>query len=240
MNKKEIFKYFSTIIDELIDMDDFFKYFFQNPYAISDLDFFDDNLHFVTGCARGCLVDKNYPYVVKFNLVDSTSGEFYNHCEREVDIYTSAMQDSLESCFIESTYVGTYRKKINYYRAEDLEDFLPTYQEEYISEIEKYYDEDCLELEEIELIIPLFAYEKAEPISLESVVSSEVAKTYTSPLNEYYNEIAEKIIEDYGEIFFYKLSDFLYAYEVCDIHKGNVMLLNNKIVLSDYAGFPSY
>lgn len=244
MNKKEIFEHYSFIIDNLIKTDDFFKYFFQCPFYISDFNI-TDNRSLCFGVTRGCFVDRDFPYVVKFNLFNNTDGDFYNCCEKELDFYTSAAQDKLEEAFIEPIFIGTFKTSYQYYDNVTIEDTLGfcdyDLQEEYIGNLTQILEENELSTEEkqtIHISIPLYAYQVAEEICFDEVEeANEEVKRYSSPLNEYDSKISKKIIEDYGEDYYYRLTDFLYAYEIGDIHGGNVMSLCGKTVLSDYAGY---
>ena len=93
MNKKEVFNHYSKILDELISNFNFFKTYFQDPFFIDeevnvedypDYDFPCD-LKIATGATRCCVVDRDYPYVVKMNLSETENRS--DACEDEVSFY---------------------------------------------------------------------------------------------------------------------------------------------------------
>jgi hypothetical protein len=55
-------------------------------------------------------------------------------------------------------------------------------------------------------------------------------------LKEFNLAIAAAFIADYGTEDYNRLTDFLYDWDINDIHLGNVGEINNRIVIIDYAG----
>ena len=102
MNKHEVYNHYSDIIDNMLYHSLFFCTYFQAPDA--EEDFFgacDDpampeNLSIRFGATRGCIVDEDYDYVVKFDVENDVYG---SACERELDLYQAAKYDHLEQYF---------------------------------------------------------------------------------------------------------------------------------------------
>ena len=100
MNREEVFKHYSHILDTLIDDTLFYKYFFQNPFCLND-DIYGCfnkpwNIHF--GATRACVEDETYPYVIKTNLQDFTA------CEDEEEAYRDAVNEGLENRLYDALY----------------------------------------------------------------------------------------------------------------------------------------
>lgn len=243
MNRKEIFNHFSILLNDMIDNSSFLKYYFQEPFYLRDGEkSFEETCNIYSGATRGCLVDKNFSYVVKFNLMDEESGLFYTSCQKEQCIYSAAEKENLQDSLLKPVFIGNFRKTFEFYNFTDINDFLYDEGEEdlvncYFDDFEKF---EGLPLEIINIEIPLYAYPRAERIDANFYGSKDsciTAKNSVGPLSEYADTVGAKIIDDYGEDYFFALQDFLESFEVNDLHSGNIMRLNEKVVISDYAGY---
>ena len=235
MDKKEIFKHFSNILDEMIETEDFYKIYFQSPYSLEDDMEVSPSITLRTGISRACLVDSNFDYVVKisFNLQDE--------CEREIDIYRDAKDYGVEKFFAQPTYLGSYCKNIIFYDIADVErdhewyDLDSFYQA--LEETEQEY-----EVKDISIVLELYAYPRANTYFYNHY--SDEAESYAleskSPLKEYNLAIAASFINDYGIDDYNELTNFLYEWGIADIHFGNTGELNHHICIIDYAGVGDY
>ena len=247
---EKIFKHYSHILDELIDNYNFFSYYFQEPYSVyEDIleeyesgTFKDWSLDIHFGASRGCLVDKTYDYVVKFDFpaeIERAS------CDAEMGIYSAAARMNLEKYFAKPIFLGTYTKKIYFYSAEDINYNMNIdgYDEEKFSDdLQNAVDNWDLEREEIIIEVPLFAYPRAERYdfghhSNEEVSSFRATHSDVSPLLERSTSVGIAFVKEYGEEAFEKLSEFLLDHKVNDLHSGNIMSYQNHLILTDYCGF---
>lgn len=64
----------------------------------------------------------------------------------------------------------------------------------------------------------------------------DYAKDSESPLKEFNLAIAAAFIADYGIEEYNRLTNFLYDWDINDIHLGNVGEFHNRIIIIDYAG----
>lgn len=247
MNK--IFNHFSDILDEMIDEFDFFKAYFQNPISLEEdvgyeeeTSFFRKNnltIHF--GATRGCLIDKNYDYVIKFDLDECEHGS----CDDEVNIYQEAKNENLEQYLLEPLFLGIYTKKIRYYNYTDILDKLDMsyFSETFSEDVNSHLEAGDYVKEEIVIRIPLYAYPRAERYNFKRVDKSsyEISNFITShpfsPLVTSNPSVGLELVAFYGEEEFNRLSAFFKKRNIDDFHAGNLMLRNNKLYFSDYCGF---
>ena len=97
------------------------------------------------------------------------------------------------------------------------------------------------EKEKITISIPLYAYERAEPLSYFSASREETTMAHSvyknSPLIMRTDWIGVHFIKEYGEEEYCRLSDFLVEHRINDLHCGNIGEICGKMVLIDYAGY---
>ena len=249
MNKNAIFSHFSKILDNMIDNSLFFDTFFQEMYSIDDIYGtagdtalpFNVNLFF--GATRACLIDNDYDYVVKFDV--SVDGNGDSACEREKEIYSYAKQYSLNQCFAEIEYIGSYTRTYNFYDAGTILQYVDYnffYGEEYDNEFKKYED-NFGEMKSITISIPLYACPKAEYVMIDPCDPNndvyKIINKINSPITERNTGIAFKIITEYGKEIYQKLTDFMFEMNINDIHCGNVGNINGHFCFTDYAGYHS-
>lgn len=249
MEATMIFNHYKNILDELIDESDFFKNYFQNPISLDEDIYgeewtgvealFANAINICFGATRGCLIDSNYDYVVKFDLDESE----YGSCDDEIRIYNIAKERHLEKFFLRPRFIGVYERKIHYYHFSNICDRLDYnyFYESFSTDVEERLKEcDCVK-EEILIRIPLYAYPRAERYEYPNVdeqIQDSYSKTYSgSPLAERSSLVAFAIEKEYGRNEAYRLSDFLYDFNINDLHTGNLMAYCGKPCFSDYCGY---
>ena len=235
MDTKTVFAHYSNWLDNAIDADDFLKYYFQIPF-VRDLDEFNRNgVQIACGAFRGCLISESCDYVVKFPICP----DGLECCEREERIYDHALSEGLQDYFAEPFYLGDYEKVIDFYRAEDIDDYYDEFEQDFYDVLQEH--EMDLISEQITISIPLFAYPKAQMFSRSQLMrrstkeSEEKVRSSCSPLKD--NLITACVMySEYGQEIFDKLSNFAYQWGIDDIHTHNVGYLNNHLIIIDYAG----
>ena len=234
MDNQAIFQHYSQILDKILDTSEFFQMYFQSCYILDDDLDIALNTKISTGVSRGCLIDQDYDYVVKFPLHDSSN------CERETMIFQDAVNNHLDNFFIQPTFIGTYQKTISAYKIDDIADTIEWYTEEDFNSqlplIQEKYKKQIVTIR-----LKFFAYKRADTCNDEtfmrySIDDEEYAENSTSPLREYNLAIAAAFIADYGPDEYERLTVFLYEWDINDIHFGNVGEIDNHIVIIDYAG----
>lgn len=248
-NQREIiFRHFSDIIDSLISDSLFFEYYFQKPFSLEDSieggyywENIPEHIQICSGATRGCIVDFDYDWVVKYDIEEDYFG---SACEREEDIYDNAKKANVDKYFAEMMYIGNYHKKYYFYNAEKIERYC---NDLYISE--KDFDDSFMENEEkfgaIETItvdIPLYAYRRATSFtgSSRSKECTEQARTIKSPLSYRNIDVAISFIEHYGFDEYKKLTAFSIKHHINDLHSGNIGIIDNQPVMIDYSGYHCY
>lgn len=246
MNKKEVFSHFSAIIDKMIDNSDFFPYFFQHPFSLdnnitNNERLLDEGVHLNFGANRGCFVDNNYDYVVKFD-VDGFEQKHDSACAFETEIFARAKEENLDMCFAEATYIGTYCRTISFYDIK-IDPFNGELDFIYDDEVEKHmtlFINEGAEEMDITISIPLYAYPRAVLFDgpfHSNEQEKKIARSIMSPLRDRNLMVALLFIQTYGEEIYKELSSFLLEEDINDLHLGNIGLINGKIVLIDYAGY---
>jgi hypothetical protein len=251
MNKEIIFNHFSDIIDNMLETSLFFDTYFQAPYMLETICGSADDpavpedisLHF--GITRGCIVDDNFDYVVKFDIDNDFFGD--SLCYREMDIYRAAESQHLEHYFTKPIFVGVYHKIINFYDIKKIEQNFDwvDYDNQWFDEEFAKKEDDFGEIIPITIEIPLYAYPKANPYTYTNLTGNEAieyekkAKSIGSPLKNRHLQIAMEFILRYGMEEYEKISEFMYEYNINDLHYGNIGEINNKLVVIDFAGFHS-
>lgn len=242
-DKQAIFNHFSLILDNILDSSLFMNFYLQNPYILdeniygeNDSDF-PDNLDLCTGATRGCLVDKDYDYVVKFDLVEA----YDSMCEREEQIYKLARQQHLDQYLCETGYVDTYTKTITFYDSDVVSEEMEWYgcnSDNFDEEFEAHSDKFGLPIQ-IEISIPLYAARRAKPCQCGkvSVEEKRIVCHHESPLSGRSLAVAALFIRAYGEEEYARFSEFAIENEINDLHSDNVGTVCGNFVLIDFAGF---
>ena len=245
MNKSEIFSHYSEVIDELLDSSLWMQAWFQRPSWLDDhicgedFDELPSNISINDGATRGCIVDDDYDYVVKFDIEEDNEG---SACEREEKIYRMAKACEMSQYLNEIVYIGTYTRSFYFYNADEIfqcchVDYSYYDEDNFCRELEKHEDE--LELRQITLSIPLYACKRAYgydcgPINNDLI--SRAQKIY-SPLREKNLAVATAFIRDYGEEEYQLFSDFAIENDINDLHLGNIGMVDGKLIFIDYAGY---
>ena len=243
MDKEKIFSHFKSVLDDMIIHSNMFKIFIQSPRYL-ETEIFGDGVHIpasvvlASGATRICVIDENYDYVVKFDYEEDARG---SACEREERFYKKAEKEELNKYFSEVEYIGEYKAEFESYYPYEVEDYL-NYEDE-------DFERDFLEFEEkfgikkhTTIIIPLYAYRRADenPSYSRGYVTKEEEtslRASESPLSQRALEIAIEFFKCYGAEEFNRLSDFLVAMGVNDIHRGNIGFVCDGPVIIDYAGY---
>lgn len=257
MDKKVVFNHYKYWFDQMLDNSLYFQIFFQQPYSLEvnvstntmDTEIFDDTIHLNFGISRGCLIDDEYSYVVKFDLYNAYHDDIYDMCSRERIFYSTAVKENLEQYFVRPVYIGNYVKEIYTYTFEDVGGICQEEYDEKTAEIELQKELDynlaqgCpLQKENIQIVIPLYAYERADhfnPCDYDFSEESEniAEQRSASPLAQRSKFVGAVFIDDYGIEEFDRLSNFLKKNNINDLHCGNIGIIGSKSVIIDYAGF---
>ena len=244
MNKQAVFAHYCHIIDSVLDESMFFQTYLQAPTYL-ELPWSFDNCTYHSGATRGCFVDEDYDYVVKFDI---EGDELYaSACAREAHIYQMAKVNNLENYLCEVEYLGTYRRTIKWYDIDRMWDFMPYgfdgYSEEDFDKVALDAAEALGAPEHIEIALDLYGYRRASFTERATYVASDyemtTAKKYKgiSPLTERHVNVLARFIHDYDEMEAKRFSDFLSEYYVNDIHNGNIGYIDGHVCLIDYAGY---
>lgn len=243
-------QHFISILDQLIENNKFFAFYFQSPFSIEDEDSLSygynapRNISMYCGVTRGVISDSNWDEVVKFDL--DTYEDEVSPCAAEVNIYEAAVAANLSKCFAKPRYLGTYVKTVKAYPTSLIyeHDDGDTCYDLSESSFCRMVDELGLseeDMREITIKLPLYAYEKANNIGFTcdeyEDEEGEIAKSYDSPLMERAEEVAASFVHEYGEIVYAELSSFLLEWNVNDLHCGNIGWIGKRFVLIDYAGY---
>ena len=242
MNKNEIFTHYASILDKMLDSSNWFRVYFQQPWSFSvridkeDAEELPDNISVDCGATRGCIIDNEYDWVVKYDIEEDY--DYGSACSREVDIYEAAKEQNLDEYFTPAIYLGTYKRVINYYPYEYItrEIDLYDYDENQIIEfINNNMNAD--QMISITIYLPLYAYRRARfNFHAVSDKSRRQVKTLSGPLT--YNLTVGSIFLDcYGTDEWDTLNDFLSEWDVNDLHQANIGIINDKVCLIDFAGY---
>lgn len=242
MNKKEVLAHYTKVIDNLIDMNSYWKVFFQNPFNLDDdirghiEDDIPNNIDICSGATRICIIDHDYDYVVKFSYCEDRHGDV---CEREENIYNAACANHLEDYFSEMVYIGDYVRVIHFYPFHNVEQATDWYgyDVEAIDDAVERLDPECQR--DITICIPLYATCRAERSNWQSVTDDQKKsiRSLHSPLADRNFAVAETFVYYYGIEEYSRLSDFIVAHQINDLHCGNVGLVDGVFCLTDYGGY---
>lgn len=244
MNKKEIFAHFSSILDDMLYDSLFFKTFWQAPSDEEDMcGSIDDralpeNISINFGATRGCIIDDDYNYVVKFDTNSDLNGPA---CEREEYLYKAARDNNLEQYFAECIYLGTYVKNILFYDYNKIERYVRWYGYDW-REFEKNFmlNEDKFgDLHNITITIPLYAYPKARQHYYREGTKEDItrAKSITSPMRDSNLAVAIDFVRYYGVEEYQRISNFMYDEDINDLHLANCGEINGHFCIIDYSGY---
>lgn len=249
MNKNAIFAHFSRVIDNMVENSLFFDTFFLEPQYMEDIEGSVDNealpenisMHF--GATRGCIIDDDYDYVVKFDIEGDAISD--SICEREVGIYSRAKQANLHSYFAAAEYLGCYTKTIMFHSAEKVFnaiEYIDYYDEEDFTRRFTECEDEMGEIVPVTISIPLYGYPKATRHNLNHSPSKDLVKcanSIASPIKHRKLEIATDFIKQYGMEAYGLLSTFMYEENINDLHMGNIGDVDGHLVFIDYSGYHS-
>jgi len=233
MNKKAVFEHYCNLLDELREQSLAFQNALIHMEYAEDYEF--ENAEVACGATRAALIDtqNDYPYIVKWDIDRDEWGD--SSSEREVEIYREAKEYGLTPYFTEAVYLGEYRRTV---RAHNYND--------YCSDMDNndFLEKADPDEEEFEISISLYGYERAQcnvsccagysPAELERV------SKYNSPLTQRSESVGILFFMQYGEEVFQKLTDFCMAFDINDLHMGNIGLIDGNVVLTDYGSYHSY
>ena len=247
MNKSAVMSHFSAILDNMLDNSLYFDVFFQQPVSASDIGgSIDDisvpeNINIYFGATRGCIVDDNYDYVIKFDVDEDNDGG--SCCAREYGIYERAKARGFGQYFTEVEYLGSYTKTIMFYDFNDITrhfDF-DYYYDGFDEEFAKYEDYFG-DIHPVTISIPLYAYRKAswhssKPRPMGAPDYLKLVKKITSPMRDKNISVAVEFVYEYGEEAYAELTDFMYEENINDLHGGNIGDVDGHMVFIDFSGY---
>lgn len=251
MDKQKIFEHFSKILDNMIDDSLFFQTYFQQPSYIDDIDGAMDDpnvpegIHVYFGATRGCILDEDCDYVVKFDIDEDAESD--SLCEREYSIYHDACAQNMAQYLAPCYRLGTYVKTVQFYRYEEIDQHMNwcDYDPAEFDENFANHEDEFGELQPITIYIPLYAYPKASykfPYCVndeENERCNIIAHKIFSPLRNRSQHVAITFIQQYGEEEYQRFSDFLLEENINDLHTGNCGVVDSHFVIIDYAGYHS-
>ena len=238
MDKIAVFNHYCNKLDKMIEDSWCFRSFLSNPFMCIERDYdFDSDGYILLGATRCCIIDDDYDYVVKFDYNSDETGELGS--AREVDLYECAKKHNLEKFFTEACFLGTYERTLEWYAPEIVGDMTDNSEEDFRNFISTLSDSDK---SMITISIPLYGYKKANNYEwlYRDVTRAEqqlVRKYRPSPLIERNINVGAAFLRDYGVEDFLRLSKFCAKNNINDIHCSNVGLIDEKIVIIDYAGY---
>lgn len=103
MNTQAIFEHFTQIFSDILQDDNTNEWLLYPPiqeyHKIGDITI-------TCGVTRCAIIDKNYDWIVKFDIEG-------NYCEREVELYEQAKDYGCADCLAPAIYIGRYREEEN-------------------------------------------------------------------------------------------------------------------------------
>ena len=100
VDKSLIYEHFAAILDKLME-ESYFKYYFQTPWSLEDDIEISDTISIKYGASRGCIIDRDFPYVVKFDLYIDRENEIGTFCKKEIDTYEVARRANFSNYLVE-------------------------------------------------------------------------------------------------------------------------------------------
>ena len=235
MQTEEIFAHFKTILDKMLNHP-FYKLYFQAPYSLYTTEPFSNSITLHFGVTRGCIVDADFDYCVKF-LTEQDDNSL-NPCERELRFYDAAKRHKLEKYFAECNFIGNYETDLVYYDYYEITDHdaMDTMNDEEL----EYFLKRNYPKRQIHICVPLYAYPTATRLYLMRNLSKEeedFCSRTRSPIIDRAKYVAAALWRAYGEEEFKRIDEFCRKYGIDDLHGQNVGDINGRIVFIDYAGF---
>ncbi len=223
-----MYQHFKNILDTALENDDFFKValptFDSNVLDNKEL---DEDIIIFTGATRATIIDSNYDWVCKFDCEQDARG---SACEREYRRYQLAKEFGVQDMLTPVVYLGTYIKD---YMGYDVDPW-----DYSSSELDQY--KTC----EYHVELELYAYKKANTdVHIYGSFNSLSAREkhdldYAhSPLTQRSTDVGAAFMREYGSEKYNMLDHFCREYKVNDLHRNNVGLIGNKLVIIDYAGY---
>ena len=230
--------YYTALLDDLIDSNDYYKVFFQHPVGLDDdLSEVDCSLYF--GATRCGLVPTNDEcgWILKFDT--DYDGRNTSLCETEIELYEKAVQYGVQDCFCEAKFLGWYEKDILFYEWHEVEELVWCPKDEFQSKLDEIAA--GLTLRSIHITLPLYAYRYAKDVNLWGLSSTEeerkFVRSHHSPLTQRNENVGLRLLQDWGEETYKALEKFVEKFRINDLHGGNIGEVDGKVVLTDYAGY---
>ena len=237
MEKQEIFNHYAAILDKMIDNYDFYKTYFQSTYSA---DYYPEieGVTLAFGASRGCLIDPEFDWVVKW---DCAQDQFGSCCAREAKFFEEAKNFAVEDMLAPTYFLGTYTKVIWYWDFCEVREVMGWDDDDDVEYWREKIQKNLSDPYKITISIPLYCQMRAELDNVENPRTSSYDKKYfqnsKSPLCQRAPAIGMDFAEDYGMDSFEALTEFCFDFDINDIHWGNVGMINGKIVLIDYSGY---
>ena len=165
------------------------------------------------GASRLVIWDSFYDYVIKVPL----EPEYEKYCQREVDIYEAAVEEGLEENF---GCCACYQNSI--------EDGIGIYVMEFLTGGEDDAYNSAWEY-------GYKAYCEREGLNSNS---SEARERFESDYSyDYDNEMMFDFFKSQDETKAISLDSFIYDWSINDLHPGNYLFRDNRLVICDYGGW---
>lgn len=247
MRNEEPFEYWSKVLDKLFyNPYSYWAAYFQYPFS-RDSDYNNyvtKEVKLACGASRGTLISDNCDWVVKFPLTFECSNGI-DYCEKEIQIYNEAKNWGLADYFAEVHFLGTYKKKIEFWNSWEIERYFNLFYEEneWEQKLHELIKEKKLRKRHtIYIEIPLYAYRKAKKYSAAKMwqlsrEDEKFAKSSNSPLAKSSLGVAVAFRDWYGLNVFEELSEFARTFNINDLHSGNIGIIEDRLTFIDYAGF---
>ncbi len=245
VDKSLIYEHFAAILDKLMEQP-YFKYYFQCPWSLDDDVKVNDRVSIKFGASRGCIVDKDFPYVVKFDLYIDNEDDIGTYCKKEVDAYEVARRARFSNYLVECGLLGVYHNKFDFYDVCDLEDYIGSRFEpadkNQFTEAMLYCKDEEHEVAPQRIYIPLYYYEKIDAgfafeEEYDQTIKTDSSSYKQSPLIGRTARIGYEFVREYGRQEYIEFSRFLAVMGVDDIHIDNVGSKGGKLHILDWAGY---
>ena len=232
MDRQEILKHFTNKLNEMIEANEFWAIYFQDPFSICNEKEIPFPVRF--GISRGVYIDDSFPYIIKWQLTGDDQ-----ECSHEEYVYNQACGCNLEQYFAEPLYLGVYCRDVNTFSMTDYSEMSN----------DSYYPKDN-EFNATIITMENFGYERASQHISIQLWAYPRAHTYPWAQHDIKSvKISDEICYDVwrrpvaqlftlilGEEKAFELYKFLEDYEVNDVHELNVMELDGHPIITDYAG----
>ena len=242
VDKSLIYEHFAAIVDKLME-ESYFKYDFQTPWGLEDDIEISDTISIKYGAERGCIIDRDFPYVVKFDLYIDRENDIGTFCKKEIDAYEVARRANFSNYLVECGLLGVYHTNFDFFDANELESYFGA-RFEYADkcQLEQAMCE-CEEKVPLRIYLPLYFYEKIDAGFIPNKEYSKNVKTIStsyrqSPLIGRNARIGYEFVKEYGRQEYIEFSRFLSVIGAEDIHADNVGYKNGQLRILDWAGYP--